>query len=231
MDLRGSGFIIWLTGMRRSGKSTLARLLTERLVAAGRPVELIDEDGEARLLLEGLSDSKEDHSRKVARMGFVAKAISRQSGIAVCAALSPYRDARETLRREARRFLEVFVDCDMETLQKRDSEGIYRRALASEITQVPGVDVPYEPPVHPEVTVRSDALTPQQAAQQVFQALVDGRLLGPAEFGRLTGGLRPKRSRRSSKGRAGTLRKPSAKQAARKPQKKAVLRSARSVRR
>lgn len=200
MDQQGNGFVIWLTGMNRAGKSTLAAHLAARLAAAGRRVELLDEDGDASVLLGGLGASKEDHAKAVARLGFSGKLVMRCGGIAVCAALSPYRDAREQLRREARRFVEVFVDCAMEKLQERDPEGIYRRALAGELKQVPGVDVPYEPPAHADVTIHTDQVPVAEAGTRVFQALVDLKYVGPTEFGRLTGGLRP---RRGKPGRAG----------------------------
>jgi adenylyl-sulfate kinase len=233
MDAQQStGFVIWLTGMNRAGKSTLAAHVATKFAAAGRRVELLDEGGGAALLLEGLGSSKEDHAKAVARLGFVAKAVMRSGGIAVCAALSPYRDAREQLRKEARRFVEIFVDCSMEKLQQRDPQGIYRRALAGELKDVPGVDVPYEPPTHADVTVHTDQLTVADAGNRVFQALVDGKLVGPAEFARITGGLRPKRARPERAVRGGGRRKLDARAAARKaPKKPAAARAARDAKR
>ena len=221
-----AGFVVWLTGMNRAGKSSLAAELTKRLAGAGRGVQLLDEDGDAALLLEGLGATKDDRTRAVQRLGFVAKAVARGGGIAVVAALSPYRDAREQLRREAKRFVEVFVDCGMETLQARDPENIYKRALAGELRDVPGVDVPYEPPLRPEVVVKTDQEPVAAAAVHVFQALVDAKLVGPAEFGRLTGGQRPKRK----PARGGGRRKLSAKAAARKAPKRQAARSANAAR-
>lgn len=224
---QGNGFVVWLTGMNRAGKSTLAAQIASRLAAVGRKVELLDEDGEAAVLLSGLGSSKEDHAKAVARLGFVARAVLRAGGVAVCAALSPYRDAREQVRREVRRFVEVFVDCSMEKLQQRDPAGIYKRALAGEITQVPGVDVPYEPPVHADVTVHTDQTSVDEAAKAVFQAFVDLKYVGPTEFGRLTGGQRP---RRAKPGKAARVQR-HARATARKAPRKVAARTAKPTRR
>lgn len=224
---QGTGFVVWLTGMNRAGKSTLAAHLASRLATAGRTVELLDEDGDAAVLIQGLGPAKEDHAKAVARLGFVAKAVLRTGGVAVCAALSPYRDAREQLRKEARRFVEIFVDCAMEKLQQRDPEGIYKRALAGELTQVPGVDVPYEPPAHADVTVHSDQVSVEEAGRAVFQALVDLKYVGPTEFGRLTGGLRPRRGKPAKPGK----KRAPARAAARKAPRKVAARTAKPTRR
>ncbi len=188
-----TGFVIWVTGMNGSGKSTLARFLQHRLTLADRRAELIDGDDPGEILTKGLGATKDDRDLSVKRVGHVAKMLARNGVIAVCASLSPHREAREALRREARRFVEVFVDCKMETLLVRDP--IYKRAMAGEAKNVPGVDDPYEPPTHAEVTVHSNEEPVEAAAARVFQALVDLKYVGPSEFGRLTGGQRPKRSR------------------------------------
>jgi adenylylsulfate kinase len=217
-----TGFIIWITGMNGSGKSTLARLLHRRLALAGRRVELLDADDPAEVLTRGLGASKDDRDLAVRRVGHVAKMLSRNGVVAVCAALSPYRDARETLRREARRFVEVFADCRMETLLSRDP--IYKKAMAGEVKNVPGVDDPYEPPTHAEVTVHSNDEAVEPAAARVFQALVDLKYVGPSEFGRLTGGLRPKRARSQAR------KKLSPRATARNAPKKIAARTAKASR-
>jgi adenylyl-sulfate kinase len=206
MDFQQSnGFIIWLTGMKKAGKTTLAAQVAQRLTQAGRVVQLLDEDGEAKFLLEGLGASKEGQVTAVKRFGYTAKAVAKAGGIAVCAALSPFREPREQLRREARRFAEVFVDCTIEKLMDRDGkDAYYKKAMVGEITQVAGVDLPYEPPVHAELVLHTDQESIESSLTRIFQALVDGKFIGPTEFGRLTGGLKPKRkSAKAGKGAAG----------------------------
>jgi len=226
MDAAQGGFIVWITGMNGSGKSSLSRYLRSQLATAGRAVELIDGDDPTELITKGLGVTKDERDTAVRRIGHVAKMLSRNGVIAVCASLSPYREPREVLRREARRFVEVFVDCPIETLLARNP--IYRKALAGEVKNVPGVDDPYEPPTHAEITVQSDEETVEAAARRVFQTLVDLKYLAPVEFSRLTGGLRPKRPTRA---KAAPRKKLVARLATRKAPKKAAARSAKAPRR
>ena len=188
-----AGFVIWITGMNGSGKTALASHLQRRLAAIGRPADLLDAEDPENPLTKGLGGSKEDRDLAVRRIGYVARLVSRAGGIAIVAALSPFREPREQLRREIRRFFEIFVDAEMEVLQKRDP--VYRRALAGEVRNVPGVDDPYEPPTHPDATVQTDDEKVEDASKRIFQALVDVKYLATADFMRLSGGQRPKRAR------------------------------------
>lgn len=219
-----TGFVIWITGMNASGKTSLATLLARRIALAERPVELIDADDDEHPLTRGLAGTREDRDAAVRRVGYAARVVARAGGVAIVAALSPYREPREALRREIRRFVEVFTDCAMETLQKRHP--IYRKALAGEVKNVPGIDAPYEPPSHPDLIVHTDQETLDDAAKKLFQLLVDVKYLSPSDFGRVTGGERPKRARpaaRRGAKRATPRAKPKlAAKATRKPKKTAA---------
>src|SRR5512139_2433442 len=218
----GTGFVIWLTGMTGAGKSTLSHHIGKRFAAAGRPAEVIDGDAPNELLTRGLGVSKEDRDTAVRRLGAVARMLVRHGAVVVVASLSPFREPREAVRREVRRFVEVFVDAPMETLLARDSEGMYRKALAHELTNVAGIDDPYEPPGHPELVVRTDQERPDAALGRLFQKLVDLKYVTPAEFALLTGGLKPRKpGAKPVAAKAAARAKPAAKgkapKAARKP--------------
>ncbi len=195
MDGHPAGFVIWLTGMHASGKTALATSLARRFPLAGRRVEWLDGDDPRELLTRGLGVTKDERDTAVRRLGYVAKLLVRNEAVVVVASLSPYREARDAVRRDVRRFVEVFVDCPMEKLLERDTEGIYKRALAGELKNVSGIDDPYEPPTHAEVVIHSDQQRVEEAAMRIMQALLDLKYIGPSEFMKLTGGQRPRRSK------------------------------------
>lgn len=210
MDAQNGGFVIWLTGMARTGKTTLGAQLARRFAAVGRKVEFLDGDDPDEILTRGLGVSKEDRITAVRRLGYVAKLLSRNGAVVVVAHLSPHRESRDAVRRDVRRFVEVFVDCPMEALLQRDAEGLYKKALAGELKNVAGIDDPYEPPTHPEVRALTNQEKVDQVTARIFQALVDLKYVGPAEFGRLTGGQRPRRGQPAARRRrGGAQRKPS----------------------
>ncbi len=150
------GFTLWFTGLPSSGKSTLARRVEEILLERGMNVEVLDGDEVRENLSKGLGFSKEDRDTNIRRIGFVAKLLARNGVVAITAAISPYRDVRDEMRRAIGRFVEVYVECPIDVLKERDVKGLYKKALAGEIKHFTGVDDPYEPPLKPEVVVHSD---------------------------------------------------------------------------
>jgi adenylyl-sulfate kinase len=165
------GFAVWLTGLSGAGKSTLAVQLVARLREQGARVELLDGDIVRTHLSQGLGFSREDRDTNIRRIGFVADLLSRNGVIAVVAAISPYRDTRDEVRRKIVKFVEVHVDCSLEVLTARDTKGLYKRALAGEIGNFTGISDPYEPPLDPGVLIRSDRESVDEGLEKIWREL------------------------------------------------------------
>ncbi|MGC4113671.1 MAG: adenylyl-sulfate kinase [Myxococcales bacterium] len=224
--LQTNGFTIWLTGMPGVGKSTLANYLGQRFKAIGRRAEVIDHDEVAALLTKELSNSKDDRMVGVARLGYVARLLSRNDCIAIAAAVSPHREARDKIRKEIGRFVEVWVDCATEKLMERDTKGQYKKALAGEIPNFIGVTEPYDTPQHAEVHVHTDTDPVEMSGEHIVQALVSIGYLKPEEARQMTGKrLRPQplKKGKPAKAAAGKPAKaPAAKSAKPAPKKPAA---------
>ncbi len=179
------GFTLWFTGLSGAGKSTLASLFNEAFKTIERKVELLDGDEVRTHLSKGLSFSKEDRDINIRRIGFVCKLLTRNDVIAITAAISPYREVREEIRKDIKNFVEVYVQCPIKALAKRDVKGLYKKALAGEVKNFTGISDPYEEPLHPEVTVHSDKETVEESASKVITKLLELRYLSKDEFSRI----------------------------------------------
>jgi adenylyl-sulfate kinase len=165
------GFTLWFTGLSGSGKSTVSTMIADRLRAAGAKIEVLDGDVVRTNLSQGLGFSREDRDTNIRRIGFVCELLSRNGVIAIVAAISPYRAVREEVRAKVENFVEVFVDCPIDVLAERDVKGLYKKALAGEVAQFTGISDPYEPPLHPEIVIRSDREPPEVSADRVWAEL------------------------------------------------------------
>jgi sulfate adenylyltransferase len=167
------GFCVWFTGLSCSGKSTTAELLADLLLERGRRVTLLDGDVVRTHLSKGLGFSAEDRDTNIRRIGFVASEIVRHNGVAVCAAISPYRNTRADCRAMvgASNFVEVFVDTPIEACEARDTKGMYALARAGKLKGFTGVDDPYEAPEKPEVRLTTSDTTPLENARKVIEEL------------------------------------------------------------
>ena len=169
------GVCVWFTGLSGAGKSTTAEILTVLLQEHGRQVTVLDGDVVRTHLSRGLGFSKEDRDLNIRRIGFVAAEIVRHGGMVVCAAVSPYRATRNDVRNlvGAEQFVEVFVDTPLEECERRDTKGMYARARRGEIKSFTGIDDPYEPPRHAEITLETIDQPPEENARLILEYLLD----------------------------------------------------------
>ena len=169
--MEGKGLTLWFTGLSGAGKTTLARMIEIELRNRGHKVEVLDGDVVRTNLSKGLGFSKEDRDTNIRRIGFVCNLLARNDVIAIAAAISPYRDMRDEVRRDTSAFVEVFVKCPINVLAERDVKGLYKKAMAGEIKHFTGIDDPYEEPLAPEILVETDKETPEQSARRIIARL------------------------------------------------------------
>jgi sulfate adenylyltransferase len=169
------GFCIWFTGLSGAGKSVTAEALTSLLLERGRQVTVLDGDVVRTHLSKGLGFSREDRDTNIHRIGYVAAEIARHGGAVVCAAVSPYRAARNRCRTMVGpdRFVEVFVDTPLEVCEGRDIKGLYAKARRGEVKGFTGIDDPYEPPHNPELVLDTVKQGVEENARRILGHLVE----------------------------------------------------------
>ena len=175
------GFTLWLTGLSGAGKTTLAVALDREMRARGMAVEVLDGDEIRTNLSKGLGFSKEDRDTNIRRIGYVCRLLSRNGVAAISAAISPYREVRDEVRRlieaDGAAFIEVFVKCPIEVLAERDVKGLYKKALAGELKGFTGVSDPYEEPFAPEVVIESNREAVEFSVTKILRELERRNLL------------------------------------------------------
>ena len=165
------GFCVWFTGLSGAGKSTTAEVLVDLLLEHGRQATVLDGDVVRTHLSKGLGFSRDDRDTNIRRIGFVAAEVVRHGGVAVCAAVSPYRATRAEVRQMVGpdRFIEAFVDTPIEECERRDTKGLYARARRGELREFTGISDPYEPPSPSEIVLT----TVDRAAEDNARRIVD----------------------------------------------------------
>jgi adenylyl-sulfate kinase len=182
--LRGQrGMTIWLTGLSGTGKSTIASALEARLLRAGLDAVWLDGDNLRTTLCAGLGLSEADRRENVRRVGEVARVIAQSGAIAITSVISPYRDARDRIRAshegDAIAFVEVHVDAPLDVLRARDPKGLYAQASRGQLRGLTGVDAPYEPPLAPELALRTHECDVHDAVERLFAMIERGACLAP----------------------------------------------------
>ena len=162
---------MWLTGLSGSGKTTIARSLQLQLQQLGLPIELLDGDEVRRQLSPDLGFTKNDREMHARRVVYLSKLLAKNGIVSLVSLIAPYRSFRENARKEIVDYVEVYVKTPLETCIKRDPKGLYKKALNGEITDMTGVQDPYEEPLNAEVVIETDRLTVDESARQILSKL------------------------------------------------------------
>jgi adenylylsulfate kinase len=172
-----SGFVIWLTGLPGSGKTTMAKFLENELRNRGLKVETLDGDEVRRNLSPDLGFSKIDREVHAKRVTYVSLLLSRNGVISIVALISPFLSSRDYARNLIGRFVEVWVRCSVETCRKRDPKGLYKQAQEGKVSNLTGMQDPYEPPINPEVIIDTEHERPDACGRKIIASLKDLKYL------------------------------------------------------
>ena len=167
------GAVLWFTGLSACGKSTIANEVDFKLNQRGKHTYVLDGDNIRMGLKKNLGFSAEDRAENIRRIGEVAKLFASAGTITLTAFISPYRADRDKVREimPAGEFIEVYVNASLETCEKRDPKGLYKKARAGEIKNFTGISDPYEAPEKAELILDSDNKDINQLADEVIAYL------------------------------------------------------------
>lgn len=165
--------VAWFTGLSGSGKSTLANRVESELFARGIRTYLLDGDNIRSGLNSDLGFTEADRRENIRRISEVARLFVDSNAVVLTAFISPFRADRKAARKRvgAREFFEIYVNCPLDVCERRDPKGLYRKAREGEIKQFTGIDSPYEPPEHPELTIDTSQETAAESARRVVELL------------------------------------------------------------
>jgi bifunctional enzyme CysN/CysC len=166
--------VLWFTGLSGAGKSTIANLVEQKLVARGRHTFLLDGDNVRHGLNRDLGFTEADRIENIRRVGEVARLMADAGLIVLTAFISPFRAEREMVRKmmPEGEFIEVFVDTPLADAERRDVKGLYAKARKGELKNFTGIDSPYEAPEQPQIRIDTTMSSAEQAAELIVERLL-----------------------------------------------------------
>jgi adenylylsulfate kinase len=172
--------ILWFTGLSAAGKSTIANEISKALFHLNVQQYVLDGDNIRHGLNKDLGFSDHDRTENIRRIGEVAKLFVDNGQIVLTAFISPFQADRNLVRAlvESNEFIEVYVECSVETCEKRDPKGLYKKAKTGEIQNFTGISSPYESPLNPEIRLNTDKLSIQECVETVLQFLRSKNYIG-----------------------------------------------------
>ena len=174
------GWCVWITGLPGSGKSTLANLLLEKLKAKNIHAQLVSIDMLRHAVTPKPTYSEEERDMVYAELVFTAKLLTENGVNVVIDATGNRRRYRDQARKQIGKFIEAYLHCPMDICIQRETrrknthqapKQIYKKGMTGKSQTVPGLNVPYEPPTHPEITLNTTKQTPEQSTQKILKTI------------------------------------------------------------
>jgi len=162
--------VIWITGLSRSGKSGIGRLLTEKLRHQGYKAEQLDGHS-IRNLFPETGYSQQEVNQHIKRVGFLARKLEEQGVVVVATFLSPLAESREFVREITKRYFEVYISTPAEICAARDQKGAYAKAATGALENFPGVNSEYEVPKQPDLIIDTSTISQEEAAAIIFSRI------------------------------------------------------------
>lgn len=170
-------FVVWFTGVPLSGKTTIANIVFEKISKYDFPIERIDSK-DVREFIPQIGYTRPDRVRHLKRIEHLTCTLQKNSISVVSSFITPYVESRHSLRRNTTNYIEIYIKASDETLRKRDRKGIYAKAESGEIKNFTGVSDVFEEPVNPEITIDTDIMTPEEAADMIVKYIKKNVLKG-----------------------------------------------------
>ncbi len=169
--------ILQLCGLSGAGKTTLAGLVKKQLTNEGIPAEIIDGDDYRGMLCRDLGFSKADRVENIRRLGFVANKLSAHGIVTIISAINPYNEVRAELASQYKNVHTVFVDCAVATLLKRDTKGLYKKALLpkghpDKLNNLTGINDPFDIPSHPDLYLNTGKKNKEACAAALLSFII-----------------------------------------------------------
>jgi len=173
MDINKKGaFVLWLTGLPCSGKTTIGQALYREIKRRGLLVRHLDGDVVRKEMNKDLGFSKKDRDKNLEIISSLAKKLNKQGVIVVASFVSPYKDQRERIRKKIENFIEIYINAPLDVCEKRDVKGLYKRARLGKIKNLTGISDPYEAPEHPQLELKTDQESVRVNTNQVIAYLI-----------------------------------------------------------
>jgi len=162
--------VVWITGLSRSGKSTIAEKVTEELKTKGLKAEHLD-GRNIRHLFPETGFTKKEVNEHIKRVGFLAKKLEEQNVFVVASFLSPYKESREFVRELVDNFVEVYISTPVDVCAKRDTSGIFEAAKKGKVQNFPGININYEVSDNPELTIDTTDISTEAASSIILKEI------------------------------------------------------------